>query len=314
MFGVVSHVQYDVLGMNTATTNTYNGVFHLLAMRAAADMAAFVGDTDFEAACNASFDRAQAALDTLLWQTTKNGSEGFWAGILDGTTPRGLMSDALYGQVLAYTAGMGTLMSSDAKVGSYLKAVLKYAATPIGPQVYVDPLSNQPKMPRTHGDVWQMTPNNIATLGLRSGTLSMEEALQQANVSISLWRDTLHSLWDIAGISGGPSNAAAGLPTITSHYGYAYTCWHIIMALAGQVADLPTGRLAFDPPAGVSSAFKYPVLLPGVLGTVSGDGSGSFSLELAVGGPLMLTDLSVGGVVYPGTAVVEVGKAVSWHK
>lgn len=63
---------------------------------------------------------------------TRDGSvEGTWAAASDGCTDKqgctsqhGFFADALYAQVLAYSVGLGTIVSSEDKIKSHLKGEL----------------------------------------------------------------------------------------------------------------------------------------------------------------------------------------------
>ena len=72
----------------------------------------------------------------------------------------------------------------------------------------------------------------------------------------------MNDQWNIAG--GKYTNA---FPSITSHYGYHMTVWHVLLALNGQDADLsdPANMtLAFNPKMACDSpGFEMPFLLPG---------------------------------------------------
>jgi hypothetical protein len=68
--GIPQHLvaTYDILGLDQYPTATYNGVFHLMAMQAAKELAVAMGNATLAQACAAAFVRGQQALDTLLWQ------------------------------------------------------------------------------------------------------------------------------------------------------------------------------------------------------------------------------------------------------
>lgn len=61
---------YDTLGLNAYTYATYNGAFFLLAMRAAEELANYMGDYELAVYCQKNFKLAQDALDEYLWNET----------------------------------------------------------------------------------------------------------------------------------------------------------------------------------------------------------------------------------------------------
>merc|ERR1711998_131027 len=111
-------------------------------------------------------------------------------------------------------------------------------------------------------------------------------ALEQPKKSLTNWRDGLKDLWNVAGIA----DQSSGLPSITSHYGYFMTAWHLPLAISGQQADLPKGTLAFTPK--IASPYSLPLLLPGVSGLLRSPKDLSYEVELTVGS-LELASLEV---------------------
>lgn len=105
----------------------------------------------------------------------------------------------------------------------------------------------------------------------------------------------------------------SGLPYVTSHYGFHMVLWHITLALSGQDANLPAGSLSFEPK--LSPPYNLPVLLPGVLGSLSAvpqDHAVCYTLSLAFG-QLTLQHLAVGSDVCPDNPVViKPGTPVTW--
>mgnify|MGYP001221119951 CR=1 FL=1 len=80
--------------------------------------------------------------------------------------------------------------------------------------------------------------------------------------------------------------------SITSHYGYHMTSWHVLLALSKQQADLSAAgnkTLVFDPVlpcnAGTPQGYQMPFLLPNVVGTVACTfKNGKSTFEVAVTG------------------------------
>ena len=90
---------------------------------------------------------------------------------------------------------------------------------------------------------------------------------------------------------------------MTSHYGYHMVSWHIPLALSGQQADLSSSSnrtLIFAPK--LTAPYTLPILLPGVLGSLSSEAVGHYSIILTVGS-LTLDALSVDGIRAPGSTI-----------
>lgn len=289
-YGVPEKLQstYDILGLNSYEYAAYNSAFHLLAMAGAEKLARFMGDSEFAETCAAAFSRAQAAIDALSWDE----QGGFYASY---TNSSALMSDTFYAQVLAYTTGLGDLLADPTKLDKHNAAVLKSNDTPYG---FIIQTGRYPYPgPAQDNSLWQMASPNWAALMLHRGA-AVDGSLSQPAKSLGLWRSQLNDLWNVAGVAGGIDLPQFGLPWITSHYGYAMSSWHILFALSGQNATLPS--LTFAPR--MEAPYSLPVLLPGVVGSVADDGAGQLTLSLTVGS-LSLTHLAVGSAVYPAPKV-----------
>lgn len=143
------------------------------------------------------------------------------------------------------------------------------------------------------------------------------QCLDVADQSLNRWRMVLNDQWNVAGIMGGLGYKADGQPYVTSHYGYFMSSWHIVFALSGQDADLPNGMLTFDPKV-KEDEFTLPVLLPGVLGSISQKKvhrTYMYTFQLTFG-TLKLSTLSVGESKYnipPGQHIMFMpNKPVTW--
>ena len=125
------------------------------------------------------------------------------------------------------------------------------------------------------------------------------KALQVIAKPFQQWHFVLHDQWNVAGILGGTTYGADGLPFITSHYGYYMTSWHIVMALSGQIANVTERSLTFAPR--LDPPYTLPVLLPAVWGYLRADFIGSY-VQYTVGlefGSLELTNLAVLDCKFP---------------
>ena len=90
------------------------------------------------------------------------------------------------------------------------------------------------------------------------------KALEVIGKPFEQWYSVLHDQWKVAGILGGITYGADGLPFITSHYGYFMSSWHIVMALSGQIANMTEKSLTFAPR--LDPPYSLPVFLPAVWG------------------------------------------------
>ena len=158
---------------------------------------------------------------------------------------------------------------------------------------------------------------NWATINLHLGH-DPDDCIAVAKKSLDIWRSNLNDQWNVAGILGGLGYEAEGQPYITSHYGYYMSSWHILFALSGQQADIPKGRLTFNPKVRKGSEFEFPVLLPGVHGKINGklvQGNLTYSLDLQHG-TLHLRQLAVYNSFHPDVFIaITPSKGVTWqHK
>jgi len=150
--------------------------------------------------------------------------------------------------------------------------------------------------------------------------VSVEEALAQPIKSLGAWRD-LRDEWNVAGILGGPHTPGAGMPYITSHYGYFMSSWRVPLGLSGQLTDLRVGKesLSFAPQ--VDAPFSLPWFIPDAAGRIEATMQGSkvmYTLRLLVTGGaydangLTLGSLSVHGSSHEGSVHLSEGDSVSW--
>lgn len=290
---------YDILNPTVHEQVSYNSAFHILAMRAAAVLAAspVIQDIAFANNCTTFLDRAQNALDKNQWQDRGNG-QGYYSYSLEDNSS--LMVDTFYPQVLAFTNGLGSLVTDLNKLQAHLRTEAEWNDGPYGLVVE----STGYGRTLSHG-VWQMGSPDWATLNINIGGMPVDEALAQPKKSLENWRTRMKDLWNIAGVA----DQTTGLASLTSHYGYFMTSWHVPLALSGQRANLPEGVLSFDPK--VEAPWKLPMLLPGVVGSVAGSETHCFTLVLTVGF-LELSYLRVSDCVHAGPAKLQVGEPVKW--
>ena len=116
---------------------------------------------------------------------TKSGSvEGSWAAASDGCTDQqgcatqhGFFGDTLYAQVLAYSVGLGTIVSSEDKLRSHLKQELATnCAHAVGEGLVegcdnagIVILTGRETVGVTDWQIWEGGPPNHASVAIRSG-------------------------------------------------------------------------------------------------------------------------------------------------
>ena len=290
-----------VIGLADYATATYNGVFHLLAMRTIAKLATVMGNETLVARANAALAVGQRALDDLLW--VESPGRPHYAAVqgLNAT----IMADSMYPQVLAFNLGLGVLVSNITRLDLHLQAVAANNTTPHGLSAITGG-----SVGSTDNYLWQMASPDWAVNQLRlHGTAAYPDAMALPESSLNLWREVLNDQWNVAGVAG-----PDGMPAITSHYGYHMVQWHLVPAISGQVADLPNRSLTFAPVIGVP--YQLPVLLPGVIGRLNSRNNGdTVQYELCVNvGELVLDHLAVNDVICPtSTSILLRRSCVSWY-
>jgi len=218
---------YDILALERYPTTTYNAMLHLLAMRAGAELAAAVGDADTGAAAGAAFTRGQAATEALLWN-----SSGAYLRAYSGAVHDAVMSDALYGQVIASHHGLGLLYNASA-LRAHLAAELRVTATPWGLTTLVGRRAKPapPAFDSQDDAIWlQAAPDNSAAAlrlareaagaGAPLAPAAVAAALEPARWQLANQRDRLADLWNYRGLNSG--GAWGGPLSDPTQGGYPY--------------------------------------------------------------------------------------------
>ena len=314
---------YDMLGIESHNVTTYNSMLFLAAMRAASTLAALLGDAATQALADAAFARGQAATRALLFVPADGkGGGGFFRAFQGGApgNESAVMSDCLYGQMIALQLGLGWLLPQEL-VESHLTVEIRNLNR-FGMRVMSDPNAaptgdtNWMNGPAT----WSYLSLSLLSEGMSTGSAAPPAAAIAAALDPTMrvaenYRSRLMDLWDLHGLTtgeneGDPENVV-GQPFITSHYGFFLTSLFLLGALSGQQTDLGSGRLAFAPL--FACPFEVPLLLAGRTGTVACDAGGTFTVALAFGElQLPAGGLSVNGEVYAGAVVLAAGESVSW--
>jgi len=292
---------------------------------ACAELAMIKNESLLLAACDGALGLGQSTLLQKLWNgkyfRAYNGAEA-------------VMADTLYGQVWAYTLGLGNTVNNDLFLTSHLKAELDHNDTPYGLRVLTgrDDLErpgvedfaslgfgNPGPLDGCNGLIGESTDNAIwmggspdwTVLNLHLG-MNATEALSQTEKALGHWRSELNDLWNIHGITAGEGYYYDGLPWCTSHYGFHMVLWHIPHAMSGQSYSALTQSLTFSPK--VTGEYQLPVLIPKIYGHIHDNGMGVFTLTiLKAEVPLVLKVLSVNGVGYFSLPItLNQGEAITW--
>jgi uncharacterized protein (DUF608 family) len=160
----------------------------------------------------------------------------------------GCLSDQLVGQFMADCAGLGDLLDPD-QLNSALTAIVQhnfcasFLDRPALHRTYALndeqglllctwPAGDQPAMPMPYADeVWSGVTYSVAAMLLRRGLT--EEAVKLV--------DAVNRQHD--GVRRNPFNEAE----CGHHYARSMASWALVLAWSGMQADLPSGRINFDP-------------------------------------------------------------------
>ena len=308
-FGLPEHLEctYDIPNMSQYPTTTFNSFLHLAVLRACAELALVMNDSTTYNLCYEPYGKAVSQINEMLWYSDSD-ETGYFLAYTGGQGEKAIFADALYGQVLAFTYGLGPLYNIS-EMQKHLDSEVRLADTPYGLRMLTgrEPLTNS-----QDNAIWMGGSQDWSVLKLWLGT-DPDEALIQSQKSLNHVRETLHDQWNTHGLYGGDGYGVGGKPWITAHYGFHMVLWHLPFAFSGQYADLSKGVLLFAPK--IRAPFSLPVLLPKILGSVSGvpqeSGKIAYTLTLSLGS-LSLNELSVNGVQYPGNVSILAGQSVQW--
>lgn len=112
--------------------DAYNSFIYLLALRAAQELGTITNDTKFVSTVRQSFNHAQKRVDTELWDNAKHYYHAWWD--MEYGSPEWIMSDSLYGQVWAYSLGLGDLVPRS-KLKEHLLREIEKNDSPYGLKV-----------------------------------------------------------------------------------------------------------------------------------------------------------------------------------
>lgn len=246
--GVIEGVQHNTYDIEFHGPNPLIGAFYMGALRAAEEMARYLGEDEQADRYRELYDNGSAKMDQMLF----NG-EYYVQQYEPEQAPvhqfgEGCLSDQMLGQWLAALCGLGYLFRPD-NVRSALLSVFRYNWRPgladhANPQrIYAVndeagllmcswPRGNRPLIPVLYCDeVWTGIEYQVA------GHLIMEGFVQEGLAIVKGARDRHDGLkrspWDE--------------PECGSHYARAMSSWGLILALSGYYYSAPDGLMQFAP-------------------------------------------------------------------
>jgi non-lysosomal glucosylceramidase len=308
-FGLPEHLEctYDIPNMSQYPTTTFNSFMHLAALRACMELALIMNDATTYITCYEPYVIAIQQIDQLLWYNDSP-ETGYFLAYTGGQGEKAIFADALYGQVLAYTYGLGSLYNIS-RMQQHLQSEVRLGDTPYGLRMLTgrEPLTNP-----QDNSIWMGGSQDWTALNLWLN-IEFDDAISQSEKSLNHVRETLNDQWNTHGLYAGDGYGIGGKPWITAHYGFHMVLWHIPFAISGQYTDLSKGILLFAPK--IRSPFILPVLIPNTFGSISAsplsNGQTSYTLSLTVGN-LALNQLAINDVQYPGSVKLTAGQSVHW--
>ena len=297
---------YDIVALDQFQYTTFNSVLHLLAMQAVMRLAEVFDDKPTYQTASAAFNNGSALLQTLLWNNVTSWYQSFWDPSTDGSQV--VFADALYGQVVSWTLGLGDLLPRQQMI-DHLYGEEQRNDSPYG-------LIVQTGLEDYHNTqdnaIWMGGSQDWTTAAIRLG-LPLERSYLQAEKGMNNWRLRLNDLWNVWGLAGGIGVGMDGLHWCTSHYGFHMPLWHTPFAVSGQNYFAPTRSLSFTPV--VTAPYSLPVLIPNALGRLdveeAADGQPQYTLTIVLG-EVTLDELSVNGVAAPMAGLLKQGASIMW--
>ncbi|XP_032237936.2 uncharacterized protein LOC5512607 isoform X1 [Nematostella vectensis] len=123
---------YDILQFQRYDVSMYNSVMHLLGLTVARAIGQVRKERKFVKDLTLRIRKATSAIDRLLWDEKRGYYRAWWDHAQPSTSA--LMADSLYGQVWAYTLGLGNLLDEN-KMASHLRKEAELNDTPFGLKV-----------------------------------------------------------------------------------------------------------------------------------------------------------------------------------
>ncbi|CAF2990139.1 unnamed protein product [Rotaria sp. Silwood2] len=232
--GLPEHLEctYDIPNMSQYPTTTFNSFMHLAALRACMELALIMNDTITYNKCYESYFIAVKQINQLLWYNDSIDT-GYFLAYTGGQGEKAIFTDALYGQVLAFTYGLGPLYNISI-MKKHLESEVRLADTPYGLRMLTgrEPLTNP-----QDNSIWIGASQDWSVLNLWFN-MDLDSALIQSEKGLNHVRQTLNDQWNTHGLYAGDGYGIGGKPWVTSHYGFHMVLWHLPFAITGQYTDL----------------------------------------------------------------------------
>jgi len=323
---------YDLFELEKYDHSAYNSIMYLLGLRTMLKMALLQSDKESFNVVNSALARAEKQFDIEMWDDRR---EFFHAWFDDEWgSPSWLMSDIFYGQVWAYTLGIGNLVDLD-KIRKHLKKEAFRNDSPYGLKVIsksrspvsiedtsvilgeeVSSCKSLENITKTES-IWMTSSTDWSTLQLHLGA-DPEDALQQASKSLDNYRTNLRDQWNFHGVTSSEHYGLDGLPWATSHYTFHLVLWHLPLALSGQQYYAPNGTITFEPR--FDPPYWLPFYTPSCMGNieakkidVEGKDEILYSMKSS-SGACSFQEISISGNQYSteGNTVLEEGQKIEW--
>lgn len=220
-----------------------------------------------------------------------------------------MFADTLYGQVVAWTLGLGDLLPRDQML-SHLKVEAERNDSPFGMIVQTGRL---PEANQQDNSIWMGGSIDWTSLMLRLDQ-PISESLTQSAKLLGNWMERLEDRWNIWGLGGGRHTGIDGLGWITSHYSFHMPLYHTPFAYTNQIYSAPNSSLTIQsilPPP-----YALPILIPGALAKLSArldaNKRVSYTLRLLLG-ELTVKNFLVDGEVAP---IIQLtgGQNMTWTR
>ncbi|XP_031550637.1 uncharacterized protein LOC116288065 [Actinia tenebrosa] len=131
---------YDILQLQQYDHSFYNSVMFLLGLRAAEEIAEVQKDVDMYFLIREAIAKALKKVDQLFWDDERGYYHAWWDS--KKGSPPWMMADSLYGQVWAYTLGLGNLLDPE-KMKSHMNKENLLNDTPYGLRVMTNNRANK---------------------------------------------------------------------------------------------------------------------------------------------------------------------------
>jgi non-lysosomal glucosylceramidase len=246
--GVIDGVQHNTYDIEFQGANPLSGAFYMGALRAAEEMARYLGDGEAAADYRKLFEKGSAKLDKMVF----NGDYYYQVYDPEKVTTQqfgeGCLSDQMLGQWLAAICRLGYLFEPDhvrtalanvfrfnwrASLADHANPMRIYAINDeAGLLMATWPRGNRPLVPTMYSDeVWTGIEYQVAS------HLIMEGFVEQGLAIVKGARDR-HD-----GFKRNPWDE----PECGSHYARAMSSWGLVIALSGYFTNASQGLVQFAP-------------------------------------------------------------------